>query len=151
MIIRLRRYTDSGESTLGLLFINEEFMCYTLEDEKRNIKLKGETRIAEGEYEIKYRKEGGHHTEYGKKFPDIHKGMLELQHVPNFQFILIHIGNTDKDTDGCILVGNNPNNNRVAKGLLSGSTDAYKRIYPKIATALEAGEKVVIKIDSIEK
>lgn len=151
MIVRLRRFTDSGESTLGLLFIDEEFVCFTLEDEKRNIKLKGETRIDEGEYEIKFRKEGGHHVDYGKKFSDIHKGMLELQNVPKFQFILIHIGNTDKDTDGCILVGNAINNNKIAKGMLSSSTDAYKRIYPKIATALEAGEKVVIKIDSIEK
>lgn len=151
MIVRVRRYADNNESTLGLLFIDGEFMCYTLEDEKRNVKLKGETRIDEGEYEIKFRKEGGHHTKYGKDFPDIHKGMLELQNVPKFQFILIHIGNTDKDTDGCILVGDDPNNNKVVKGFLGKSTDAYKRIYPKIAKALEAGEKVVIKIDSIEK
>jgi len=151
MILKLVRFADSGESTLGLLFIDGTFVCYTLEDEKRNVKLKGETRINEGEYEIKFRKIGGHHDEYTKKFPDIHKGMLELQNVPNFQFILIHIGNTDKDTDGCILVGDDPNNNKVVKGLLGKSTDAYKRIYPKIATAIEAGEKVVIKIESIEK
>lgn len=150
MKINVKRYSASNESTLGLLYIDGKFACYTLEDEYRNVKLKGETRIKEGEYEIKFRKEGGHHAEYGKKFPQIHKGMLELQNVPEFQYILIHIGNTDKDTDGCILVGDAVNNNKLVKGNITQSTIAYQRIYTPIAKALEAGQKVTIKIENLE-
>lgn len=71
--------------------------------------------------------------------------MLEVCDVPNFKYILIHCGNTDEDTAGCLLVGDTQENNNVkTNGFIGKSTQAYKRIYPPIAEALEQGEKVTI-------
>ena len=77
--------------------------------------------------------------------------MLELQDVPNFQYILIHCGNTDEHTAGCILLGDSQENNVLLKdGFIGKSTQAYKRIYPRIAKALKNNEKVEIEIVDIK-
>lgn len=147
MKLKLVRISSQSDSTNGILYINDEFACYTLEDEQRKIKVHGETAIPLGIYEIKFRTVGGFHTKYADRFKSIHKGMLELQNVPNFEYILIHCGNTDEHTAGCILVGDSQENNEIIKdGFIGKSTDAYKRIYPKIANALLNNEKVEIEI-----
>ena len=70
--------------------------------------------------------------------------------VPNFEYILIHCGNTDEHTAGCLLVGDSQENNQIQKdGFIGKSTQAYKRIYPSIAKALERGEKVTIRYKSL--
>ena len=146
MKIKVIRYSSGKEATLGLMFIDGKFACYTLEDEFRTEKVYGETRIPAGTYEVKLRTVGGFNERYKAKFPDIHKGMLWLQDVPNFQYILIHIGNDDDDTAGCILVGNTSEENITKKGFIGKSTPAYKRIYPLIAEAIEAGVEVTIEV-----
>ena len=145
MKIEVLRYKSHDDYTLGKLYIDGTFKCYTLEDEKRSIKVWGETRIPDGTYNIKLRKEGGFHSKYLKKFGStFHKGMLWLQDVPGFEYILIHIGNTDKDTAGCILVGKT-----VANAFIGNSTGAYKEIYPIIADAISNGEDVSITLKEI--
>ena len=68
----------------------------------------------------------------------MHKGMLWLQDVPNFKWILIHCGNTDEHTAGCLLVGDSQENNQIkTNGFIGSSSNAYKRIYPAIAEAVE--------------
>ena len=149
MRLELLRFSSGKESTLGILndiTQGRKFLCYTLEDEARTLKVKGETRIPAGEYQLKLRLEGGFHQNYSNKFPGIHKGMLHLQNVPNFEYILIHVGNTDDNTEGCILVGDTSQQNITKDGFVGSSTDAYVRIYPPIAAALLRGELVVIKI-----
>jgi|DEB0MinimDraft_10_1074344.scaffolds.fasta_scaffold28323_2 hypothetical protein len=152
MKLKLLRISKQKDSINGLLFINDKFVCYTLEDEERAQKIYAETAIPKGTYEIKFRNVGGFHSRYAKKFSDIHKGMLELQDVPGFEYILIHVGNTDENTAGCILVGDSQENNYIKKdGFIGSSTQAYRRIYPVIAKALENNEKVFIEIADIEK
>lgn len=147
MKLKLYRISSEADSTSGILMINDKFECYTLEDEQRQVKVMHETAIPLGIYEIQFRTVGGFHSKYIKRFGDMHKGMLELQDVPNFQYILIHCGNTDEHTSGCILVGDSQENNIVKKdGFIGSSTQAYKRIYPKIASALINNEKVTIEI-----
>ena len=147
MKLKLVRVSSQADSTSGILYIDDEFACYTLEDEQRKVKVKSETAIPLGIYEIKFRSVGGFHTRYSSRFGDMHKGMLELQDVPNFEYILIHCGNTDEHTAGCILVGDTQENNVLMKdGFIGKSTQAYKRIYPRIASALLNNEKVTIEI-----
>ena len=76
----------------------------------------------------------------------MHKGMLHVIDVTNYKWILIHTGNTDEHTAGCLLVGDSQENNIIIKdGFVGKSTNAYKRIYPPIAKALEEGEEVTIQ------
>ena len=147
MKLRVDRYLSTPNATLGKLYIDDVFECYTLEDEFRAVKVKKETRIPDGTYLIKLRTEGSHHSHYAQKFPDIHKGMLWLQNVPGFQFILIHIGNTEEDTEGCLLVGSDRDEKTMT---LQRSTVAYRKMYPKVAEAVEKGE-VWITVRNIEK
>ena len=128
-----------------------EFLAFTLEDQKQTQKVYGETRIPEGTYEIKLRTEGGFHQRYSAKFPTFHKGMLHLQDVPGFEYVLIHIGNTDDDTAGCLLVGEDAVGNQRTEGKILKSTSAYKRVYGHVAAALAAGERVYITYTDFER
>jgi hypothetical protein len=149
MELEVLRFSSQKDSTNGLLFDvtggKRKFLCYTLEDEHREDKVKGETRIPAGTYKITLRTTGGFHARYEKKYGSMHKGMLWVREVPNFEYILIHTGNTDEHTAGCLLVGNSQQANfGSSDGFIGSSVDAYKRIYPAIAAALEEGEEVSI-------
>lgn len=144
MEISVVRYSSGEESTLGLFLINGKFACYTLEDEERAFKVAGETRIPANRYRIKLRTDGGQHEKYSRRFPTMHKGMLHITDVPNFRWIQIHIGNDADATEGCLLVGDEANNNNIRQGFIKESENAYRRIYPPIAKALEKGEEVWI-------
>ena len=92
----LIRDTHSDTSTIGKLYLNGEMMCDTLEnpwlDNQRNISC-----IPAGQYNVRLRLARESATrDY------LH---LLVQEVPNRSYILFHIGNTAKDTQGCILVG----------------------------------------------
>lgn len=139
------------DATNGMLFVDGVFECFTLEDEVRDIKVMSETAIPLGEYEIKFRNVGGFDTKYKARYGStFHKGMLELQDVPNFKYILIHTGNTDQHTAGCLLIGETQQDLDKGKdGFVGGSGDAYKKFYPKVRDALIAKEKVTIKYSNI--
>jgi len=155
MKLRVLRFSSQEDSTSGLLFLEDEFglnfLCYTLEDERRALKVKGETRVPQGTYEIKLRTEGGFHERYKKRFGALHKGMLHVINVPNFEYILIHTGNTDEHTAGCLLVGDSQENNVIIKdGFIGKSTNAYKRIYKDISKAIINNEKVTITYQDLD-
>ena len=149
MELEVLRFSSQKDSTNGLLFDitggKRRFLCYTLEDEHRDVKVAGETRVPAGTYRVTLRTTGGFHGRYLKKYGEMHKGMLWVRDVPNFEYILIHTGNTDEHTAGCLLVGDSQQANfGDSNGFVGSSTQAYKRIYPPIAAALEAGEEVTI-------
>jgi len=150
MKLKLLRTNSSKNSTNGLLYditSDTEFMCYTLEDEPREIKVKHMTSIPAGEYNLALRMHGRLHETYNHRFADIHNGMIELLDVPEFTDILIHCGNTNEDTSGCLLVGDTQeNNNTKESGFIGKSTIAYFRIYKAISEALLAGEHCTINI-----
>ena len=92
MKLEVLRFSSQKDSTNGLLFDitdGREFLAYTLEDEKREDKVMHETRIPAGTYKIKLRTVGGFHGRYEKKYGSMHKGMLHVQDVPGFEYILI--------------------------------------------------------------
>jgi len=165
MELEVIRFSSGTDSTNGMLLeidkhasaphaegyrCKRTFLAYTLEDEYRKDKVYGETRIPNGTYKLALRTVGGYNEKYKRRFPDFHVGMLHVTDVPNFEYILIHCGNTDEHTAGCLLVGDSQENNQITKnGFIGKSTQAYKRIYPRIAEALTRGEKVTIKYKTI--
>ena len=90
------RDTFTKESTIGELFLNGERMCDTLElpwkDNQRSISC-----IPEGEYKVRIR--------LARESATRDYMHLLVKDVPNRDYILFHIGNSAKDTSGCILVG----------------------------------------------
>ena len=149
MNLTISRYHFGDTSTLGLLSVDGDFHCYTLEDPYRGpglVKIPGETCIPEGRYRILLRTEGGFHTRYRSRFPDFHKGMLWLQDVPGFEWILIHCGNDSGDTKGCPLVGHSTQ--IVSGGLVGYSVPAYRKLYPLVAAAILDDQEVWIDVTS---
>lgn len=148
MKLEVLRFSSDTKSTLGLLFDvtnQRKFLCFTLEDEFREKKVRGETRIPAGTYNITLRTVGGTNKRYNEKFgTDFNKGMLWVRNVPNFEYILIHIGNKESHTDGCLLVGDTQTQNKTKSGFIGASTEAYKRIYPPIANQILDGGSVSI-------
>lgn len=141
MRLTLHRWPSLKESTLGGMLVDGSLFCFTLEDEQRSVKVTGETRIPAGTYQIKLRAEGGMHAKYAAKYPE-HRGMLWLQDVPGFEWVYIHIGNDDDDTEGCLLVGDGAH----VSGKLSESVPAYQRLYRKVLASMDAGETVTIEV-----
>lgn len=163
MKLQVLRFSSQEDCTNGLLFDvtdGNKFLCYTLEDERRKDKVIHETRVPAGTYKVDLRDEGGFTKRYAAKYGNMHHGMLCIYNEPNwilkannmqFQYILIHCGNTDEHTSGCLLVGDSQENNIINKdGFIGRSTNAYKRIYPYIAKALLDGEEVIIEYKDLD-
>ncbi len=149
MKLEVIRYSSQNDSTLGLLFDvthgKRQFLCYTIEDEYRSIKKMHETRIPEGTYKLSLRKEGGFHQRYSSKYKGWHRGMIYVNKVPNFEYVLWHVGNYETNTSGCLLLGNSSTENiSDKKGYIGASVAAYKRVYPLIADAIEKGQDVQV-------
>tara|TARA_B110000967_G_scaffold209539_1_gene266153 strand:+ start:2615 stop:3073 length:459 start_codon:yes stop_codon:yes gene_type:complete len=151
MNLKVIRYNSASDHTNSILLVNGKFECYGLEDEFRSQKVWGETRVSDGIYDIGFRNTGGFNSKYTKKYTkkfdsSWHKGMLEIKNVPNFKYVLIHIGNSDKDTAACYLIGDI---NARGENWLSNSSKAYERLYPKVRNALRNKENVTIEFESI--
>ena len=146
-VVRTQFGTDA---TNGLLFIDGIFECYTLEDQYQAVKVMHETCIPEGTYDINFRKTGGFHAKYSERYKNAHYGMLHIQDVPNFTYILIHTGNTDEHTSGCLIVGETQQDLEVSKdGFIGSSAVAYKKMYAKVAGQLLQGKDVTIEYTTI--
>lgn len=94
MKLDLVRKEFTEHSTIGDLLIDGQFFCFTLEDTVREVKIPGQTAIPYGSYEVI--------TNYSNRFKKV---MPLLLNVPHFEGVRIHAGNTNKDTEGCILLG----------------------------------------------
>ena len=152
MKLQVVRHQFGKDATNGMLFIDGIFECYTLEDQYQAVKVMHETCIPEGTYDIKFRKTGGFHAKYTERYKNAHYGMLHIQDVPNFTYILIHTGNSDEHTSGCLIVGETQQDLDISKdGFIGSSTVAYKKMYAKVASQLLQGKKVTINYTSITK
>ena len=150
MKLEVLRFSSQADSTSGILFETTNgkrtFLCYTIEDEQRDVKVWGETRIPAGTYQLELRTEGGFHNRYKSRYGDWHKGMIWVKDVPGFEWILWHTGNTDESTAGCLILGNSQESNIVKKdGFVGSSRDAYKFVYPRVVAAIESGIRVNVE------
>ena len=110
-------------------------------DEIKTRKLKSITAIPTGVYKVTL---GVKSPKFGKRqfYRDVCQGKLpRLMGVKGFDGILIHCGNTAKDTDGCILVGENK-----VKGQVINSQDTFRRLYPLLRKAWDEGEAIGIRV-----
>lgn len=152
MEITLVRKYPKDTYTIGQLFIDGKFFCNTCEDKDRKlyqgmsleeikkIKVYTETAIPYGRYRITMKVQSPKFSTY-KKY-EFCKGYLpRLLDVPAFDGILIHIGNSAKDSAGCILVGEN-----TVKGKVMNSTNTFKKLYAILKEADDRGEKIFINI-----
>ncbi len=142
----LSRLFRNEHETIGILSTAGRIICHSLEDEKRTVKVFGKTRIPAGIYNIKLRTKGSHHQRYKKNYPSWNKGMLHIINVPDFKYILIHIGNDDEDTAGCILPATDSSIGQDNRYTLKQSTVAYMRLYPLMAEPLARGDIVLLEV-----
>ena len=134
MELKLRRIAKRPTYTIGHLYNGDSYVCDSLEDTWRDLnkvkKVKGKTAIPEGRYRIIM----AYSQRFGREMP-------LLCDVPQFVGILIHAGNTDEDTEGCILVGENK-----VVGKVVNSRYHAQIVSEMINDAIENGEKVFITI-----
>lgn len=142
MKITVSRFVSDDDTTISTIAVDGEVVCFGLEDEYREVKVAKETRIPAGTYAIKLRKVGGFHGRYQARY-SWHQGMLEVQNVPGFEYILIHTGNTDEHTAGCLLTGESAT---ITKGDMSigMSRIAYAKLYAMVVEAAKE-EKLLIE------
>ena len=152
MKLQVVRTQFGKDATNGLLFIDGKFECYTLEDQYQAVKVMHETCIPEGEYDIQFRKTGGFHTRYSAKYGNSHYGMLHLQDVQGFTYILKHSGNTDEHTSWYLIVWETKQDLDLGKdGFVGQSVKGYKTMYRKVANELLQGKKVSIEYLTIQQ
>lgn len=130
MKIKLKRLHRTSNSTIGELSIDNKFECYTIEDIERDTKVHGKTAIPKGTYEIV--------MTMSNRFKVLLPLLLK---VPNFEGVRIHAGNTAKDTEGCIILGQTR-----AIDFVGSSKKAMENFIPKLKEGLKKG-KVFITIE----
>lgn len=147
MQILVDRFISDSDTTISHVSVDGQFVCFGLEDEYRADKVANETRIPAGQYRVAVRTAGKHHQQYKLQFPDIHRGMLQVLDVPGFDYILIHCGNTQADTAGCLLVGTGAvtDNGNMS---ISNSRLAYRKFYPMVIDAALASKLLIAYTDS---
>lgn len=155
LILRLERFEESNDATISRLLLPKHEgepgnpkVYYAVEDQAQTgEKVPGETRIPAGRYKIKLRRDGGMVKKYDARFTDInHDGMLWLQDVPDFEFVYIHIGNTDDDSRGCIL----PGRARGANMSVIQSKNAYCELYKAVWREADTGWLEIDVIDPVK-
>ena len=141
MELELTRTTRTNRSTIGELTVDGKFECFILEDKDRGLqqgmalselmaaKIKTRTAIPTGRYEIV--------TNFSDRFQKMLPLLLD---VPAFAGIRIHPGNTDADTEGCLLPGKTK-----SPDMVGSSRAAFTVLFDKIKAAMQR-EKVFITV-----
>ena len=131
MRLKVLRTTFTNRSTIGELYVDDAFACFTLEDMVRPVKVPGMTAIPEGVYVMTV----SFSSRFRRLLPEIHN-------VREFTGVRLHSGNTDADTEGCILVGQ-------TKGadFIGNSRAAFNKLFPRIQEAAQR-EKIFIEMTS---
>ena len=153
MNVELKRIARKDTYTIGRLYIDGNKVCDTIEDKDRGlkqttplqeikkIKVQSKTAIPTGVYTItmKVQSPSFSKKEYYKKYCN---GYLpRILDVPGFDGILMHKGNTEKDSAGCIILGYN-----TIVGKVTNSQKAFELVYQQLKSASDKGEKITIKI-----
>jgi len=140
--LELRRFSETDNDTIGWLFDEHKLhLCNTMEDEGREIKVPHETRIPAGRYKLGIQETITPMTQRylnDTRLKPWFKKHIEVKNVPGFIGIYIHIGNTEKDTDGCILLGiwRDSSVRKIEQSVIN-YRNFYLRYYPLLAAGVE--------------
>lgn len=135
MKITVARFFYTDTFTISNVLVDGKKFCYALEDVARPIgapKVFGATAIPTGVYKVVM----GHSERFGRDMP-------RVLDVPGFEGILIHAGNTDKDTHGCILLGLTWDGK---SDFIGNSQKALGMFIPVITKALSDGQQVFVEV-----
>ncbi|EAH5139885.1 hypothetical protein P6E80_001254 [Campylobacter coli] len=104
------------------------FECFSLEEDKEGLESGKDLRIPEGNYNLKRHSPSRFENTLRSITKKDDDTMINVYNddVPSSRAILIHWGNTDKDTQGCILLGLTKDNNNESVGQ---SRQACKEFY----------------------
>ena len=132
MELKILRKEFTENSTIGDFLIDGEFYFYVLEDMIREpgVKVPGKTAIPEGRYKVI--------IDQSTRFK---RAMPHVLNVPGFEGIRIHAGNTDKDTEGCPLLGYTK-----SKDFVGNSRLAFNRFFDILYEAL-IHDKVYLTVE----
>lgn len=145
MNLKLLRTKFFETHTIGQLYIDDEYFCFTLEDPVREVpgkdvnewKIPEVTAIPTGTYDVVLRNS-----------PKFGPDTITILNVPGFSFIRVHSGNTADDTEGCPIVGFKlTKENTIAFGSTRPAVAELKKI---ISKAIKEGRKVRITISGIK-
>lgn len=151
MVINVKRIYKGAGYTVGRLFLDGTYFCDTLEDRDRGLssdmsaeeiakmKVAGETAIPTGTYDVTLDVVSPRFA-VRKAYRFCHGRLPRLIDVPGFSGILIHAGNTAKDSSGCILVGVNS-----SKGVLTNSVAMFRQLYQSVMKSRRGQLRIVIE------
>ena len=130
MKLTSKRFEYGNTYTISRLYVDDVYFCFVLEDVVRNagVKVAGQTAIPAGIYKVII----DDSTRFKRPMPHI----LD---VPGFEGIRIHSGNTDADTEGCLLLGTT----WAGTDFIGNSRTAFEGFFPKLQEALKNGEVTI--------
>lgn len=155
MEIRVRRTALKDTYTIGKMYIDGTYFCDVLEDKVRDLNKNGEfdngevkiannTAIPYGTYEITMDVRSTKFSDF-EKYPwaKEYDGYLpRLTNVPLFVGVLLHVGNSDVDSSGCLLVGEN----KVVGKVINSTKTFHRLMHEYLIPAKNRGEKIYITI-----
>lgn len=143
MKLLLKRIAKKSTYTIGKLYIDDVYFCDTLEDKDRgltqntpldkikSVKIANKTAIPTGTYNVTLDVVSPKYSKVSWYVKNANGGRVpRVLNVPGYDGILIHTGNDDEDTSGCILVGQNKEVGKVLN-----SKDTFLKLYPKLKKA----------------
>lgn len=154
MDIKVKRIFKGDKYTIGNLYINDKFVCDTIEDVDRGLKqnmdnteisklkIQDQTAIPTGRYKVTLSVQS---PSFSKKpyYLNFCNGYLpRLENVPGFSGILIHRGVDQNHSSGCIIVGYN-----TIKGKVTNSQKAFETVYNMLKEADDNEENIYITIE----
>lgn len=148
MKITVERFLENGITTISRVLIDGiDHGFKGLEDAYHAKKIYGKTRIPAGIYSLKVQNAGHVHSRYSARFAKIHRGVLLIANVPGYTGVLIHIGNTATETQGCLLIGKSY---ILHSGdyMLQNSTLAYLDFYGRVIEPVIQGGVNIEFIDN---
>jgi hypothetical protein len=123
------RHTTTQTSVIGDLFLNDVFVCHTLEDPPTG------DGIPTGVYRVDLTVSP--RAALRQLWTPDPQDRLPLVHVPGRTGIRIHAGNTARDVEGCIIVGLSKWNNGIGQSRLALGLLMQKLTYPATLTVKE--------------